>query len=112
MTVAHAPAVNLQSYVRDHLVGELMKLGVDITPYARLAGVDESSAYFEQTTTGETLIAEDTETVVLALGHRSEDSLLMELTGTGVELHTIGDALSPRTAEEAVLDGLKIATEL
>jgi hypothetical protein len=89
------------------IVGELMRLGVTITPYARLAGVDSDTAYFEQTTTGEAILAEGTETVVLAQGHRSVDGLLAELTASGIAAEAIGDALSPRSAEEAVLDGLK-----
>ena len=112
MTIAPNPAANVQSFVRDQIVGDLMRYGVETVPYARLAGVDEDSAYFEQTTTGEAIIAENTETVVLALGHRSEDSLLAELEPLDIELHAIGDALSPRTAEEAVLEGLKVATAL
>ncbi len=107
MTSAIAPGINLQPYVRDMMVGELMRLGVTITPYARLAGVDSDTAYFEQTTTGEPILAEETETVVLALGHRSDDALLHALTAAGFAAEAIGDALSPRSAEEAVLEGLK-----
>jgi NADPH-dependent 2,4-dienoyl-CoA reductase/sulfur reductase-like enzyme len=62
MTSSHAAGINLQPYVRDMIVGELMRLGVTITPYARLAGVDSDTAYFEQTTTGEAILAEGTET--------------------------------------------------
>jgi hypothetical protein len=35
-----------------------------------------------------------------------------ELAGFGGELSTIGDALTPRTAEEAVLEGLKVGREI
>jgi len=34
------------------------------------------------------------------------------LDGWPGEVHVIGDALTPRTAEEAVLDGLKIGAAL
>jgi len=112
MTSAHCAGVNLQPYVRDMIVGELMRLGVTITPYARLAGIDADTAYFEQTTTGEAILAEETDTVVLALGHRSNDGLMEQLAAAGIAAHVIGDALSPRTCEEAVLDGLKIGSTL
>ncbi len=112
MTSAHCAGINLQPYVRDMIVGDLMRLGVAITPYARLAGVDADTAYFEQTTTGEAILAEGTETVVLALGHRSNDGLLAELETAGIPAQVIGDALSPRTCEEAVLDGLKAGVAL
>jgi hypothetical protein len=44
---------------------------------------------------------------VLALGHQSVDDLSVSLTAMGVDVWMIGDCLSPRTAEEAVFDGLK-----
>lgn len=100
MSIAPGTAYNLQPYVRDRYIGALAGLGVGVTHHARLAGVDEDTAYFEQTTTGEAILAEGTDIVVLALGHRSVDGLLMELEGLDVELHTIGDALAARTAEE------------
>jgi hypothetical protein len=48
------------------------------------------------------------DTLVLAYGHRSETALAAALTGDGLEVHVIGDALAPRTAEEAVFEGLKV----
>jgi hypothetical protein len=47
------------------------------------------------------------DTVVLALGHQSVDDLSASLLARGVDVRMIGDCLSPRTAEEAVFDGLK-----
>jgi hypothetical protein len=35
-----------------------------------------------------------------------------ELAGLAVDMHVIGDCLTPRTAEEAVFEGLKAATIL
>ena len=34
------------------------------------------------------------------------------MTGESSEVHVIGDALAPRTAEEAVFDGLKVGCPL
>ena len=34
------------------------------------------------------------------------------LKGSGVEMHMVGDCLSPRTAEEAIYEGLMIAREI
>ena len=50
--------------------------------------------------------------LVLALGHTLVDDLSDRLRDRGVELHIIGDAASPRTAEEAVFEGLEAATLL
>ena len=43
---------------------------------------------------------------------RLVDELSQVLAETGVETHVIGDAASPRTAEEAVFEGLEVATRL
>jgi hypothetical protein len=51
--------------------------------------------------------------LVLATGHEPVDELLRALEARDdVEVHAVGDCLSPRTAEEAVLDGLRVATAL
>ncbi len=102
----------IQTYVRDHWVGVLHKLGVEFIPYMRLGGVDSDSVYFEHTTSGETVICEDVDTLVLAMGHEQADGLAAELDGYGGEVRMIGDCLSPRTVEEATLEGLKAASEL
>jgi len=112
MTSAYAPGINIFSHLRDYLVGQLTTLGVTIVPYARLAGVDTDTAYFEQKVTGEAIVVEEIDSVVLALGHRSNNQLLEELADTNVDLHVIGDALNPRTAEEAVLEGLVAGTSI
>jgi hypothetical protein len=51
-------------------------------------------------------------TVVASLGHERVDGLAEELEGWGGEVHMIGDCLTPRTAEEAVFEGLKVAAEI
>jgi hypothetical protein len=52
------------------------------------------------------------DSLVLAYGHDSEMDLCNSLEDSGTEVHVIGDALSPRTAEEAVLEGLKVGSEI
>jgi NADPH-dependent 2,4-dienoyl-CoA reductase/sulfur reductase-like enzyme len=94
-------------YVRDQSVGELHKLGVEIIPYARLFGADGRTVYMQHTTSGEPIILEEVDTLVLSQGHESVSELETELADWPGELHVIGDAAAPRTAEEAVLEGLK-----
>ena len=47
------------------------------------------------------------DTPVTALGHQAVDALQLALEGWDGEVHLIGDGLAPRSAEEAVLDGLR-----
>lgn len=102
----------IPQYARDVWLGDLHRLGVVITPYARLFGADEDAAYFQHTLSGEAMLFEDTDTVVTALGHRAETGLAKALEGRVGDLHMIGDCLGPRTAEEAVLDGLRIGARI
>ena len=108
----YMPGQTIQQYVRDAWLGTLHKLGVEWTPMARLFGADEDSAYFQHTVNGEAIVAEGVDTLVLAMGQEADQRLAAELEGFGGELHAIGDCLSPRTAEEAVLEGLKVGAAL
>jgi 2,4-dienoyl-CoA reductase-like NADH-dependent reductase (Old Yellow Enzyme family) len=104
----------IHQYVRDHWVGVLHELGVEVIPYARLFGVDGNTVYLQHATSGAAMIYEDVDTLVASLGHESVATLEAELSGLQIdskplETHLVGDCLTPRTAEEAVLEGLKIA---
>lgn len=109
---AIAAGETLPLYVRDHLVGKLHHLGVKIVPYARLFGMDGRNVYFEHAASGEAMIFDDVDTLILAQGAHRQAGLYEALENSGIELHLIGDALTPRTAEEAVLEGLKVGRSL
>jgi NADPH-dependent 2,4-dienoyl-CoA reductase/sulfur reductase-like enzyme len=102
----------LPLYVRDSWIGILHKLGVEIVPYVRLFGADADSVYFQHMTSGEPVVFDKIDTLVTSLGHESVAELADSLTDYDGEVHLIGDCLAPRTAEEAVLEGLKVATQL
>lgn len=97
----------LPLYVRDNIAAELHRLNINITPYARLFGVDSSAVYMQHTASGEPIIFEDVDMVVLCHGHRPFDDLMRDIKELSIEAHSIGDCLGPRTAEEAVYEGLK-----
>ncbi|MBT6202347.1 MAG: FAD-dependent oxidoreductase [Rhodospirillaceae bacterium] len=101
------PGQNLQDGVRDFWIGELHKLGVEMIPYARLYGADADTVYLQHTVNDQPIICDEVETLVLSQGTRRDVTLAEDLADWTGELHVIGDALSPRTAEEAVLEGLK-----
>ena len=89
------------------MVGRLHKLGVRIRTHLRLFGADEDAVYFQDVLTGEPQIIDGYDTLVTALGHVSDDSLARFLVDAPFEVKLIGDALAPRTAEEAVYEGLQ-----
>jgi 2,4-dienoyl-CoA reductase-like NADH-dependent reductase (Old Yellow Enzyme family) len=102
----------LPFYVRDHSVAQLHKLGVKVLPYMRLYGSDSDSVYLQHISSGEAVVIDKVDTLVLCTGHTAVDELSDSLEGLNVEVHVIGDAASPRTAEEAVYEGLKVAAEI
>lgn len=97
----------IPQYARDAWLGTLHRLGVEVRPHLRLFGVDADSAYFQHVLSGEPVILDGVDTLVAALGHRAETALADSLADWAGELHQIGDCLSPRSVEEAVLDGLR-----
>ena len=102
----------IPQYARDSWLGDLHKLGVEILPHMRLFGADAQDAYFQHTLSGEPVILTNVDTLVTSLGTQSFNILEDELADWEGELHVIGDCLCPRTVEEAVLEGLKVATSL
>jgi len=102
----------IPQYARDAWLGDLHRLGVVILPHMRLHGLDAEDAYFQHTLSGEAVILEDVDTLVTALGTRSDTALEEALRDWSGEMHVIGDALCPRTVEEAVFEGLKTAATL
>jgi 2,4-dienoyl-CoA reductase-like NADH-dependent reductase (Old Yellow Enzyme family) len=101
------PGERIPSMVRDHAVGELHKLGVEITPYVRLFGADADSVYFQHVTSKMPVIMENVDTLVSHHAPRRMAELEDALHGLGIEAVAIGDCVNPRTAEEAVLEGLR-----
>ncbi len=97
---------NLQMYLRDLWAAKLHELGVEVIPYARLYGVDSKTAYLTHIVSGKPIVCDDVDTVVMAFGHAPDTRLEDELAGLGLAVQLAGDCLSPRSAEEAVYEGL------
>ncbi len=96
---------NVQMYLRDHWAAKLHRLGVEVIPYARLFGAGRDTAYFMHIVSGEPIICNGVDTIVLALGHAPETRLEADLASLNLPVHLIGDCLSPRSAEEAIYEG-------
>jgi 2,4-dienoyl-CoA reductase-like NADH-dependent reductase (Old Yellow Enzyme family) len=107
-----AAGETLPFYVRDHSVAGLHKLGVKVLPYMRLYGSDADSVYLQHVGSGEAVVIDKVDTLVLCTGHTPVDELSDALEDMDVEIRVIGDAASPRTAEEAVYEGLSVAAEI
>ena len=97
---------NLQMYLRDLWAAKLHELGVEVIRYARLFGVDGETAYLTHIVSGKPIVSEEVDTVVLSPGGTPDTQLEAELRDLDIPLHLAGDCLSPRSAEEAVYEGL------
>lgn len=106
------PAASIQNYVRDATIARLHTLGVEMLPFMRLYGTEDATAYFLHTASRQSVVLEGVDTLVVASPNRPTDELAKVARGLGVETYLIGDALAPRTAEEAVFDGLSAAIDL
>jgi 2,4-dienoyl-CoA reductase-like NADH-dependent reductase (Old Yellow Enzyme family)/NADPH-dependent 2,4-dienoyl-CoA reductase/sulfur reductase-like enzyme len=95
----------LHQYQRNLYAQRLYRAGVRIEHHLELVGAERGRVSFRN------LFASDLETslqadlLVLALGRVPERALAQRLAGSGFDVHEAGDCLSPRTAEEAVLEG-------
>ena len=107
-----AAGETLPFYVRDQAAASLHKLGIKVLTYMRLYGSDSDSVYLQHQSSAEAVVIDKVNTLVLCTGHTPVDDLSDALEGLDLETHVIGDAASPRTAEEAVYEGLKVAAEL
>jgi 2,4-dienoyl-CoA reductase-like NADH-dependent reductase (Old Yellow Enzyme family)/thioredoxin reductase len=107
-----AAGETLPLYVRDDSAATLHKLGVKVLTYMRLFGSDADSVYLQHVASGEAVVIDKVDTLVLCTGHTPVDELSDALEDLDLEVRIIGDAASPRTAEEAVYEGLKAASDL
>lgn len=88
-------------------------LGVKIIPLVRPYGADGDMVYLQHVLTDELVIIDDASALVLSQGHLPVDDLETALADSPFEVHLVGDCLAPpRTVEEAVLDGLVVASSL
>lgn len=106
------PAEAVQNYIRDYALGVLAQLRVDVRQHLRLFGADDDSVYFRRLTTNEPVVIEGVGALILSFPAAGRGGLADELEGLSFEVIEIGDCVSPRTAEEAVLEGLTCAAGL
>jgi 2,4-dienoyl-CoA reductase-like NADH-dependent reductase (Old Yellow Enzyme family)/thioredoxin reductase len=102
----------IQQYVRDAMIADAVRLGVEIIPLVRIYGADADTVFFQHVLTEEPVEIEDATALVLSQGHLPVDELATALAATSFETHLVGDCLAPRTVEEAVLEGLVVASSL
>ena len=106
----------LQQYVRDTMIAEARRAHVDLRPTLRPYGADASAVFLQDVLTSEAVVVEPASALVLAQGTVPLDGLLDGLAAAApdgeFEVHGVGDVLTPRTIEEAVLEGLRVGVAI
>ena len=108
---ASVPGESLQGIVRDQWIGELHTLGIEMIPFARFYGAEDNTAYFQHMISEQPIICENVDTVVSCFAPRSNNRFPW-MENLNINTQLIGDAISPRTVEEAVLEGFKSAWQI
>ena len=103
---------SLQGIVRDQWIGELHKLGVEVIPFARLYGAEEGSVFFQHMISNEAIICDQVDTIVSCYAPKVDSSSNGLFDDLPMMVHRIGDAVTPRTVEEAVLEGYQVGRQL
>ncbi|HUN36059.1 MAG TPA: FAD-dependent oxidoreductase [Trebonia sp.] len=108
----YAAGDSLQQYVRDRLLAAITRQRITVVPLTRPYGLDDDTVYLQHVLTGEPVLVENVAGLVLACGSEPDGQLLTEVAAHDLPHVAIGDCLSPRTVEEAVLEGLVAATAI
>src|SRR5207245_2838723 len=94
------------------LYTRLYTRGVVLTPGTELRAVEGSTVVVANVYSGAERRIEPVDTVVMAAGSRSTDSLYRALKGRVSELYAVGDCVAPRGVHQAILDATRVARRL
>ena len=105
--IGDVPGQNVPAGVRNQALGALDALGVEVLPHLSLLAFEGGVARFRHTLSARRVELPGVDTLVLAEGPVSDTSLEEGLADYPGIVRAAGDCLSPRSAEEAVLEGLR-----
>ena len=100
-----AAAEGVHQYRRNLYLQRLYRAGVTILHHFELVSVAGTAVSLRNVFAPEIVQTIHVDAVVLALGRVPEDSPAAELRQHGLAVEEAGDCLSPRSLEEAVLEG-------
>lgn len=109
-TAANFAGAAIQQYTRTLLVSQALRTGrISFLSDARLVGVDADTGYLQSTLCE---IVHEVDEVAATIVSAAPRSVVPDLDLRAASVRVIGDALAPRTVEEAVYEGLTAASEL
>ena len=102
----------LHQYQRNVYLERLYRAGVRLEHHLELAGVDDGAVRFRNVFAPELEQAFGADTLVLALGRVPAGELAARLAGRGLAFELVGDCATPRSLEEAILEGTQAAQRI
>ncbi|MDN6133222.1 MAG: FAD-dependent oxidoreductase [Brevibacterium sp.] len=108
-TAANFAGAAIQQYTRTLLMSQALRAGVDFVNDARLVGIDATTGYLQSTLCE---IIHEVEGVAATIVSGAPQAVVPDLDFGSASVRTIGDAVAPRTVEEAVFEGLEAASNL
>lgn len=101
----------LHQYQRNVYAARLYRAGVRLEHHLELVGAEDSHVRLRNLFAPDLETRLDADLLVLALGRVPEHGLAVRLAAHGLEVHEAGDCLSPRSIEEAILEGTLAARQ-
>lgn len=95
--------------------GMLRRMGVTFMSDSEVTAIDGPQVTVRDLYTDENTLLNDIDQVVMIIGAHAEDDLFHELSprkADGLELHLIGDAMSPRRVNDAIREGELVARKI
>ncbi len=96
---------SVHQYRRNLSLQRLYRAGVEIRQHLELAGAADGEVVLRNVFAPELEVTLAADTLVLALGRVPDDELAPRLVTEGLRVEEAGDCLSPRSLEEAILEG-------
>jgi 2,4-dienoyl-CoA reductase-like NADH-dependent reductase (Old Yellow Enzyme family)/thioredoxin reductase len=106
------PGETLHQYVRNSYLGRLSRAGVSIRHYLGLHSAAAGAVRFRNIFAPELETVIEADALALSLGRVPNDDLAEQLRELGLRVLEAGDCQSPRSIEEAILEGTLAARSL
>ena len=99
----------IHQYQRNLYLERLDLAGVELLPHLRLDGVRPGAAVCRNVFSEREVVVEGVDTVVVSSGRAASNDLYEALTAGHGDVVRVGDALGPRSFEEAIAEGTRAA---
>jgi 2,4-dienoyl-CoA reductase-like NADH-dependent reductase (Old Yellow Enzyme family)/thioredoxin reductase len=106
------PAETLHQYTRNVYLGRLCRLGIETRHYYDVVSASGGEVRLQNVLAPELEATTPADAVVLSMGRVPEDSLTLALIERGLRVEEAGDCRTPRSIEEAILEGTLAAAAL